>query len=75
MTTSMRMIKAMDSKRSVFTVSLSVPKIIGKGPIITAPPPLTFLSLFMAVKMKRMAAIKVMMKPAKTKIVPILNNN
>jgi hypothetical protein len=35
----MSTIKAIDSRRSILVDSLSVPKTIGKGPIITAPPP------------------------------------
>lgn len=59
------MVRIMDSKRSVLTDSLSVPKIIGKGPIITAPPPLIFPLLRIFVKNRRTTAGKVIRNPAK----------
>ena len=69
------MIKAIDNRRSILTDSLSVPKTIGKGPMITAPPPLIFSFPLVAVKNRRMTATKAIINPAKTKITPILNNN
>ena len=35
-------VSARESNKTVLSDFLSVPKIIGTGPIITAPPPLTF---------------------------------
>jgi len=66
---------AADSRKSILTDSLSVPKTIGKGPIITAPPPLTFPFPFMVVKSKRITATKVKANPVKTRMTPRLNNN
>ena len=71
----MSTIKAMESRRSILRDSLSVPKIIGKGPIITAPPPLTFPFSLVVVKNMRITATKAMRNPAKTKMTPKLNNN
>jgi len=73
MTTSMSVIRAMDNRRRTLTNSLSVPKIMGKGPMITAPPPLNFP--FMAVMASRITATKAMAKPAKSRITPMLNSN
>ena len=69
------MIKAIDNRRSILTDSLSVPKTIGKGPMITAPPPLIFPFPLVVVKKRSMTAKKAMINPAKTKITPKLNNN
>ena len=71
----MSTIKAIDSRRSILIDSLSVPKTMGKGPMITAPPPLTFSFPLVVVKNMRMTATKAMRKPAKTKMTPKLNNN
>jgi len=71
----MSIIKAIDSRRSILIDSLSVPKTIGKGPTITAPPPLTFPFPLAVVKNMRMTATKAIMNPAKIKMVPMLNNN
>ena len=69
------MIKIVDNKRSILIDSLSAPKTIGKGPMITAPPPLTFPFPLVVVKNRRITAMKAIMNPAKTKMVPRLNNN
>jgi len=66
---------AMESRRSILRDSLSVPKTIGKGPIITALPPLTFPLPLVVVKNMRITATKAMRNPAKTKMTPKLNNN
>ena len=71
----MSTIKAIDSRRTILMDSLSVPKTMGKGPMIIAPPPLTFPSLRMVVKNRRMIATKAMINPAKTKMAPKLNNS
>ena len=69
------MIKVIDSRRSILVDSLSVPKTMGKGPIITAPPPLAFPFPLVVVKNMRMTAIKAMRNPAKNKMTPKLNKN
>ena len=71
----MSTIKAIDNRRSILIDSLSVPKTIGKGPMMTAPPPLTFPFPFVVVKNMRMTATKAMRNPAKIKMTPKLNNN
>ena len=68
-------IRVVDNRRSILTDSLSVPKTMGKGPMITAPPPLTFPFPLVVVKNRRMTATKAMVNPAKTRIAPKLNNN
>jgi len=65
--------RIMESKRRIFTDSLSVPKIIGNGPIIMAPPPLTLPSL-KAVKNNRMAAINVTKKPVRIRMTPMFHS-
>lgn len=75
MTISVSAIRAMDNRRRTLTDSLSVLKIIGKGPMITAPPPLTFPFPLVAVMTSRITATKAMTKPAKSKMTPILNSN
>ena len=69
------MIKVIESRRSILIDSLSVPKTIGKGPMITAPPPSNFPFPLAAVKNMSMTATKAMRNPAKTKIVPKSNNS
>jgi len=69
------MIKAVDNMRSILIDFLSVPKTMGKGPMITAPPPLTFPSPLMIPKNRRRTATKAVINPAKTKMTPTSNNN
>jgi len=66
---------AADIRKSILTDSLSVPKTIGKGPMIIAPPPLTFPFPFMVVQSRRITATKAMANPVKTRMAPRLNNN
>ena len=66
---------AMESRRNILRDSLSVPKIIGKRPIITAPPPLTLPFPLALVKNMRIKAAKAIRNPAKIKITPKLNNS
>jgi len=68
-------IKVTDNRRSILIDSLSVPKTIGKGPIIKAPPPLNFRFPLIVVKTNRTIARKAMINPVKTKMTPMLNNN
>lgn len=59
-----------ESSKTVLIDSLSVPKIIGIGPIIMAPPPLTF-SPFLVFEMKRKRiAARVTSMPANIKAMP-----
>jgi hypothetical protein len=62
----------MDRPRTVITDFLSVPKIIGMGPIITTPPPFNLLLLPLTpFEKSRIKAIKIIAKPEKTKVNPI----
>jgi hypothetical protein len=66
----------MDKTKIIFTDSLSVPKIIGIGPIMTTPPPLTLpFSLLAFFKKSRIIAIITIAKPTKTKVEPMLHSN
>jgi hypothetical protein len=58
-------IKIIDRTRSIFTDFLSVPKTIGKGPIITTPPPLAFYLSFTDEKSIKIIATKITMKPVR----------
>lgn len=74
MKTSRNAIKIKESKRIIFTDSLSVPKIIGNGPIIMAPPPLTLPLPLKAIKSNRMVAINVTKKPTRIRMMPMFHN-
>jgi len=68
--------RIMDKTRIIFTDSLSVPKIIGMGPMMTAPPPRTFPPLlFKPLRKRRTTAIKAIAKPTKTRVKPTLHSN
>jgi len=68
-------IRMIDKTRIIFTDSLSVPKIIGIGPMMMAPPPRVFPSLlFKPLRKSRTTAIKAIAKPAKTKVRPMLHS-
>lgn len=60
--------KIIDRTKSAFTVLLSVPKTIGKGPMIIAPP--TFFSPFVDEKSRKITAIKTTMTPVRISIKP-----
>lgn len=64
-------VSVIESHKRVLTDSLSVPKIMGKGPIITAPPPLTVFSLKPAMKSRRKAT-KTINTPMKMRAIPRL---
>jgi len=74
-TTSTITIKVIESRRSILRDSLSVPKTIGKGPMITAPPPSNFPLPLAVVKNMRITATKATRNPAKTKMTPKLKNS
>lgn len=65
-----RIISTMDNIRSTLTVSLSVPKMIGIGPIIIKPPPLALPRMRMLLANNEGTMAKVIMKPAKIDINP-----
>jgi len=69
------MIKVIESRRKILRDFLSVPKTIGKGPMITAPPPSNLPFPLAVVKNMRITAKKAMINPAKTKIAPKLKNS
>jgi len=62
--------KIIDRTKSAFTVLLSVPKTIGKGPMIIAPPPPTFFSPFVDEKSRKITAIKTTMTPVRISMKP-----
>jgi hypothetical protein len=65
-----------DKTRIIFTDSLSVPKIIGMGPMMMAPPPLTFPPLLLKpLRKSRAKAINAIAKPTKTRVKPTLHSN
>ena len=63
-----------DRIKSVFTVSLSVPKIIGTGPITTTPPPFTLPFRFEFLAKSHTTAIRVSAKPTKMRVKPMLQS-
>ncbi len=60
-----RIISIIDSKRRILTVSLSVPKTIGIGPIITRPPPFVLPRTRYSLKNIERVVRKMIMKPVK----------
>jgi len=65
-------VSPIESSRTVFSDSLSVPKTIGIGPIIIAPAPLTFpFFLFFDRTMSAVATMMIRI-PAKASVVPRL---
>jgi len=58
-----RIMTATDRTSRVLTVSLSVPKTMGTGPIIITPPPLVLPRPRTPLKKNRRAAEKVIMNP------------
>jgi hypothetical protein len=64
-------VSVIESIRIILIDCLSVPKIIGTGPIIIAPPPFTFPPPFLVLDMKsKIIATKIMSIPAKIKANP-----
>lgn len=59
-----------ESSKTVLTDSLSVPKIIGKGPMMMAQPPLTFPSPLMLERKSKKIATKMTSIPANIKAMP-----
>ncbi len=74
MKTSRNKIRIIESKRRIFTDSLSVPKIIGNGPIIRAPPPLTLLSFLKDFKNSMRVAMNVRKKPIRINVTPTFHS-
>lgn len=63
-------VKIMESNKIVLVDSLSVPKIIGKGPIIIAPPALTFFSLFILDIKRRSVTTRIIAIPVNINVIP-----
>jgi len=73
MTSIMRsVVRAVDSSRAVLSDFLSVPKIMGIGPIIIAPPPVTFPVLSFFERTRRMVATIMISVPTSASVVPKL---
>ena len=66
--------KTIASKTRIFKDSLSVPKIIGKGPTKITPPPLTFSAFPIPRNMNRINATIITAMPANIKVNPIYVN-
>jgi len=74
--TKSKAIRMIDKTRIVFMDSLSVPKIMGTGPIMMAPPPLTLpFPLFTPEKTSKSIAMKEMTKPKKIRVTPTFPRN
>jgi len=67
-------IKTIDKTKRTLTDFVSVPKTIGKGPIINAPPPLTFFSLSAEERSMRTIETKTATKPVKKSTNPNVTN-
>jgi len=68
--------RMIDRTRINFTDSLSVPKIIGMGPMMTTPPPRTFPPLpLKPLRKSRTTATKAIARPTKTRVKPMLDRN
>jgi len=65
-------VRITERKRTVLRDFLSVPKTMGIGPIIIAPPALTFPVFLLLESKMSAAAIMMISIPAKTKAVPRL---
>jgi hypothetical protein len=64
------------NNKIIFKDSLSVPNIIGIGPIIRMPPPLVFpFALFALEKMSRITAKKATAKPTRIKANPAVQRD
>lgn len=68
-------IKTIDKTKRTLTDFTSVPKTIGKGPIITAPPHLAFFSPSSEEKSVRTIETKTATKPVKKRINPNVTND
>jgi len=76
MKTKSKATNTIDNTRMILTDSLSVPKIIGTGPIITAPPPLTLLlPPFAPDKTIKIIAMNATAKPKRISTMPMLDRS
>ncbi len=73
--TSINTIMTMENSIRILMDSLSVPKMMGKGPMRTAPPPLILPRTLRDESMRRIAAMNVITNPVKTSKSPTLDNN
>ena len=65
----------MDRIDSAFTVCLSVPKIIGTGPIMTMPPALTLPFPLEPLRDSRIVAMKTSANPVSNSVSPMLHKS
>jgi len=76
MKTKSKTTRTIDRINMILTDSLSVPKIIGIGPIMTAPPPLTFVFPPLAPdNTSQIIAMNATAKPKRIKPTPMLHKN
>jgi len=62
-------VSAKESNKTVLSDLLSVPKIIGTGPIMTAPPPRNFVALALEAESKT-SVMTMRIMPTKTSVSP-----
>ena len=76
MKTKSKATNTIDNTRMILTDSLSVPKIMGIGPMMTAPPPLTLLlPPFAPDRTIRIIAMNATAKPMRISTMPMLDRS
>ena len=76
MKTKSKTTRTIDMISMIWTDFLSVPKTIGIGPIMTAPPPLTFVFQILSLdRTSQIMATNAIAKPKRVKATPMLHKN